>query len=167
MCRIATTWRYLPSAIEPRRWQPGRRIAETPDELSEACEIAVPRNQSDAMLATRRSDQRVIQERRPLVARGISRPGPSGEFLHHDGTQIRERKCLIEKDKHLRLGFLIAKAIDEDEMTAYMGVSRAFLVAEEPAQSAGVALPAPETRKREGQEKSDGARPMPGTARSK
>jgi hypothetical protein len=47
--------------------RPWRRMAETLDEWSEAFEVAVPRDQCDASLAARRSDECVIKERRLFV----------------------------------------------------------------------------------------------------
>ena len=57
-------WKLL-SLVGRRR--PRRRIPKTLDEWSETFEIAVPRDQRDASLATRNSDQRVIKKRRLLV----------------------------------------------------------------------------------------------------
>ena len=82
--------------------RPRRRVTKTFDEWSEAFEIAIPRNQRDASLATRSSNQRVVEKRwlfveqLPTAARSNSREyttalGKGGA----GGTVFRERFATI------------------------------------------------------------------------
>jgi len=48
------------------------------------------------------------------ITRRLRRPRSCGEFLHHHGAQVRERKRAVEKREHLRLRGLVPESIDED-----------------------------------------------------
>src|SRR5204863_2925952 len=73
--------------------RPWRRIAETLEEWSEASEVGVPRDQRDASLAARRSDECVIKERRLFVKQLPTLPCGDGRENTTALNESRAGRC--------------------------------------------------------------------------